>query len=181
MKYFKKIVGERVYLSPICVEDAEIYTSWLNDSDIAEGLGVADKVYNGESERENIKNILKNGQQHFGVVLSDEDRLIGKVEITIEKSSSNSAEIKLFIGKEEDRGKGYGTEAVRLACCYSFDKLNMHSIHVWIPDYNERSINSYKKVGFKEAGKQRESCYLDGKYHDRIIMDLLRDDLNLLF
>ncbi len=31
MRYFKKIAGERVYLSPINVEDAEKYTEWIND------------------------------------------------------------------------------------------------------------------------------------------------------
>jgi hypothetical protein len=34
MRYFKKIKGERVYLSPINIEDAEKYTEWLNDLEI---------------------------------------------------------------------------------------------------------------------------------------------------
>ncbi len=31
MTYFKKIIGEKCYLSPIRMEDAEKYTAWLND------------------------------------------------------------------------------------------------------------------------------------------------------
>ena len=31
MKYFKKIIGDKCYLSPINLEDAEQYTEWLND------------------------------------------------------------------------------------------------------------------------------------------------------
>ena len=30
-KYFKKLVGERIYLSPRSTEDVEIFTEWLND------------------------------------------------------------------------------------------------------------------------------------------------------
>lgn len=31
MKYFKKLVGDRIYLSPRSVEDYEIFTEWLNN------------------------------------------------------------------------------------------------------------------------------------------------------
>ena len=31
MKYLKKTVGDRIYLSPICIEDAEKYVEWLSD------------------------------------------------------------------------------------------------------------------------------------------------------
>ena len=31
MKYFKKIEGEKVYLSPINVDDYELYVKWLNN------------------------------------------------------------------------------------------------------------------------------------------------------
>ena len=31
MKYFKKIEGEKVYLSPMNLEDIEKYVKWMND------------------------------------------------------------------------------------------------------------------------------------------------------
>ncbi len=46
MRYFKKIVGERVYLSPINVEDVEKYTEWMNDIDVTINLLVAPNIYN---------------------------------------------------------------------------------------------------------------------------------------
>ena len=39
MKYFKKIVGERLYLSPMNVEDAETYVKWLSDREVTDTLG----------------------------------------------------------------------------------------------------------------------------------------------
>lgn len=44
-KYFKKIVGEKVYLSPINVEDVEKYTKWVNDLEISINLGNASEIY----------------------------------------------------------------------------------------------------------------------------------------
>ena len=31
MKYFKKLLGDNIYLSPMNIEDAEVYTKWMND------------------------------------------------------------------------------------------------------------------------------------------------------
>ena len=39
MKYFKKLVGERIYLSPVNVEDAEKYVEWFCDFKMTDGIG----------------------------------------------------------------------------------------------------------------------------------------------
>jgi hypothetical protein len=55
MKYFKKLVGEKVYLSPMNIEDAEIYTKWLNDFNVTNGLGNSNLILSVEDEKEWIK------------------------------------------------------------------------------------------------------------------------------
>ena len=39
MKYFKKLVGERIYLSPRNSEDVEKFTEWLNDFNTTDYIG----------------------------------------------------------------------------------------------------------------------------------------------
>ena len=39
MKYFKKLVGDRIYLSPRNSEDVEKFTEWLNDFETTDYLG----------------------------------------------------------------------------------------------------------------------------------------------
>lgn len=34
MKYFKKLVGEKCYLSPLSIEDAELWAEWDNDLEV---------------------------------------------------------------------------------------------------------------------------------------------------
>ena len=36
MSYYKKILGENVYLSPATFEDVEAYTKWMNDFNITD-------------------------------------------------------------------------------------------------------------------------------------------------
>ena len=50
------------------------------------------------------------------------------------------AEVGIFIGDEEDRGKGYGTAALGLLIGYAFDTLHLHSLMLRVFDYNERAI-----------------------------------------
>ncbi len=39
MKYFKKLIGERLYLSPRNNEDIEKFTEWLNDFETTNYIG----------------------------------------------------------------------------------------------------------------------------------------------
>lgn len=46
MKYFKKLLGDRIYLSPISTfdEDIEKYTKWMNDPEVTDYIGSTSKI-----------------------------------------------------------------------------------------------------------------------------------------
>jgi len=48
-KYIPRIVGERVYLSPMFLDDLEQYTRWMNDFEVTRYLGQAAKCFSLES------------------------------------------------------------------------------------------------------------------------------------
>ena len=54
MQYFKKLVGERIYLSPKGISDEEIYkfTEWMNDFEITDYTGCTSKITTLVSEKE---------------------------------------------------------------------------------------------------------------------------------
>ena len=54
MKYFKKMIGKRCYLSPMNTENAEKYVAWLNDMEVAQYLTVAYHSINLDVERETL-------------------------------------------------------------------------------------------------------------------------------
>jgi RimJ/RimL family protein N-acetyltransferase len=39
--------------------------------------------------------------------------------------------------------------------------------------YNERAIRAYQKCGFVVEGRERETAFVDGKWHDDLMMGLL--------
>lgn len=49
--YYKKIEGERIYLSPMCIDDAIKYTKWMNNFKITDGINNSRNVISLESEK----------------------------------------------------------------------------------------------------------------------------------
>jgi RimJ/RimL family protein N-acetyltransferase len=112
----------------------------------------------------------------FSVIKNDGDEFIGFFEFLEIDHVHRTAIFCVFIGDEEHRGKGYGTEAVKLGVKYGFDVLNLNNIELKVYSFNERAMRSYIKAGFKEYGRRRQAYYLNNAYHDLICMDILRED-----
>ena len=173
MKYFKKIAGERLYLSPMNVEDAETYVNWLNNRGVSDNLGMTASVVRVPGEKEYIES-KKSSDYDFSIVLND-DTIIGNISLMHVDLVSGKATLGIFIGDEDNRNKGYGTEAIKLLVDYGFNILRLHNIDLNVFDFNERAIKAYEKVGFKEYGRRHESYFLDGKFHDEISMEIINE------
>lgn len=175
MKYFKKLVGERIYLSPRNSEDAEMFVKWLNDFNITDYIGRSSELMTIDGERKYLE-AKSNPEATFVIVTLDGDKMIGTVSLEEINHIKRSAKLGIFIGDEEYRDKGYGTEAIRLILDYGFNYLNLNNIGLGLMEFNDRAYNCYKKCGFKEFGRRRKSEFVDGKYYDYILMDILKEE-----
>ena len=59
---------------------------------------------------------------------------------------------------------------------YGFKYLNLHSIRLDLLSINERAHKCYLKCGFKDTGCSREAIYVNGKYYDKLHMDILENE-----
>lgn len=175
MKYFKKLIGERIYLSPVNIEDVEKYVEWFCDFKMTDGLGRSGELMTIKGEKEYLENATNN-KLDFAIVKLENDELIGNCGFNEIDHKHRKGEIGLFIGDENNRSKGYGKEILKILLDYGFNYLNLNNIMLRVKSFNERAINCYKKVGFKEIGRRRESYFLNGKYYDDIYMDILASE-----
>lgn len=175
MKYFKKLVGNNIYLSPRNTEDAEQFTEWLNDFHITDYLGRSGSLISIEGEREYLES-NKSQEATFVIVTLEEDKMIGTCSIENINYINRTGTLGIFIGDEAARNKGYGTEAIKLILDYGFNYLNLNNIYLQVMSFNERAISCYKKCGFKEFGRRRKCRFIDGKYYDVIYMDILQEE-----
>ncbi len=180
MKYFKKLVGETIYLSPRNSEDVEIFTKWLNDFQVTDGLGRSGLMVTLDGEKEYFEKVHNNDmtKYYFVIVTLEKDEMIGTISLENINYINRVAKLGIFIGDEQYRGRGIGKEAIHLILDYGFNYLNLNSIQLSVFAFNERAIACYKKCGFKEVGRLREAYYLNGKYYDKVLMDILKSEFD---
>ncbi|WP_367568992.1 GNAT family N-acetyltransferase [Lacrimispora sp.] len=174
MKYYKKLIGSKVYLSPMCLDDAETYTKWLNDLSVTEKLGTSHNMVSVSGEQEWIKENSQGTQ--FAIIKAENDELIGNCGFNSVDQIHQCGEVGIFIGDEKNQNNGYGSEAMGLLVDFGFNYLNLNNIMLKVFSFNENAVNCYKKAGFKEIGRRRQAYYLKGKYYDQIFMDIIRSD-----
>lgn len=102
--------------------------------------------------------------------------LIGTARLDRVDLADRRASFAIGIWKTEHLGKGIGTEAARAVLNFAFSGLNLHRISLRVLAINKRAIKSYQKCGFQIEGRERETAFLDGKWHDDLIMGLLEHE-----
>ncbi len=167
------LAGERVYLSPVRIEDAPLYARWLNDADTRRNLTMCLPLTRGQEE-DWVRSVGKNPDDVvLAVRLTDGDRLAGNVGLHRIDRIHRCAEFGVFIGPPELRGQGYGTEATALTLKYGFGELNLHRIGLRVYEFNEGGIRAYARCGFREEGRLREEYSHGGRRYDVVLMGIL--------
>jgi RimJ/RimL family protein N-acetyltransferase len=149
MPYYKKLVGEKCYLSPCSKEDAEKWTEWFNDSEVTLPLG--DEAYTPfslEKSQEIVSNAIKHQEHIFSIIARENNLLIGRCLLFDIDWVNRKAMLGIVIGEKAYWGNGYGKEATILLLDYAFTLLNLNSVMLGVIEFNERAINCYKKAGF---------------------------------
>jgi len=87
----------------------------------------------------------------------------------------------IAIGEKAYWNKGYGQDATKLLLDYGFNLLNLNNIMLGVFSFNERAVNCYRKVGFKEIGRRRQARIIGGKKFDVILMDILAEEFESVY
>lgn len=87
------------------------------------------------------------------------------------------ASLDIFL-TPECHGQRLGPAALRLAAEWLFGQRGHHRLTIDPACDNERAIRAYAAVGFRPVGTMRRyERRADGRWHDNLLMDLLRDEL----
>jgi RimJ/RimL family protein N-acetyltransferase len=175
MKYFKKVEGEKVYLSPINLDDCELYVKWLNNPNITQYLDCNDSLITLSRERELLEKI-GNEEFCFAIIRKEDDTLLGNVGVTKIDYKNGRGNLGIFIGEEENLSKGYGSEAIKLILDFVFKEIRLHSVDLTVFGNNPRAIKAYTKCGFKEFGRRHDAIFHNGEYIDLIYMEIINEN-----
>ena len=175
--------GQDIRFGPIDHEkDPEIESKWTHDSEFMRMMettparpmsaAMVKKQYEKiEKQVEESKNLFL-----FMIRAKADDRLIGKATVQWVEWTNGNAFLRLGIGAEEDRRKGYGTQALRMLLRFAFAELNLFRVSALVPEYNEAAIALLKKFGFVQEVCRRKSLERDGRHWDLYVFGLLNDE-----
>jgi RimJ/RimL family protein N-acetyltransferase len=166
----------RVTIGPVLPDDMGALYLWFNDVEAAKldfpyvpVDGIAFKAWVEKQAR-------SEGEYLFAIRRLQELPLIGYGLIRNVHPIHRSAEIGIRIGRETDRGKGYGASALRLMTDYVFDTLNLNRLSLSVRADNLRAIAAYEQAGFVTEGTLRQANYLNGAWVDMTIMAILKSE-----
>lgn len=174
------IPGKKVGLALMQTEDIPAFTRWNQDLEFTARIGTPGDAHTIEMREDFYKqhSRVKGDGVEFAVIELGTGRLVGFGGL-YDITRAMVANMFVGIGEGNARRKGYGTEATRLICEYGFFFRSLHSIKVEVHEYNHPARRVYERIGFKTVGHLRGAILLNNRRYDEIIMDLLRNELEL--
>ncbi len=175
--------GADICLGPVDMEkDPAVESRWTHDADYLRAFGVvpvrprtAAQIKSRYQEDERAMDEKQN-LFRFAIRAMEDDRLLGFARLTWLDWTHGSARLALAIGDPADRGKGYGTQALRLVLRYAFQELNLFRLSAMLPAYNEGAQRFFRQAGFTIDARRREALHRDNRRWDLLHMGLLRDE-----
>jgi [ribosomal protein S5]-alanine N-acetyltransferase len=170
------LIGAKVYLRPLGLEDAAALTTWLNDPEVTRHLLIYRPLTRMAEEAFLRKISESETDVGLGIVVRETEQFLGGLGLHQFDFRNRHAQFGIFLGEKSAWGKGYGTEATRLMVRYAFATLNLNRVWLHVYEYNERALRVYEKVGFRTEGRLRQDTFRDGRFWDTIVMAMLREE-----
>lgn len=166
----ERIEGKQVYLRPIKKEDTDRIIAWRN-SQAVRPFFIYQKPFTRQGHLDWLKNMINSGKGYqFIICLRENDLPVGSTYLRDHDPVVRKAEYGVFIGEEEQRGRGIGTESLELTLKFAFEVLKLHKVFARAFSDNHPSINSFLKGGFEQEACLKDEVLVNGCYRDIILL-----------
>lgn len=167
------IQGKKLKLVPIEERDTSDVICWRNN---VRDKFISRDLFTIESHTKWLNEVVKKGKAVQYIIDTKQDGKIGSVFLKDIDKMNQKAEFGIFIGYNDARGKGYGSEAAGLMIQHGFKELKLHKIMLRVFSDNYNAIRSYEKVGFVQEGFLKDEVYLDNRFYDIILMGIIKNN-----
>lgn len=144
--------------------DAETIVSWIGD-ETAFRMWSADR-YDRYPITADDMNAYYEGfacsDRFYPMTAFDETGPVGHMILRFTNAEKTDLRFGFIIVDSQKRGKGYGTQMLRLAERYAFEFLGARRITLGVFPDNAPAVRCYRLLGFHDTGRD-ESCMIDGR------------------
>lgn len=113
----------------------------------------------------------------FHLYTKENKRHIGECGLHTWNTKHHRSEIYYMLKSDDDKQKGYMSEALNAILPFTFETLNMHRIQALIEPKNIASISLAEKFNFQKEGMLRQDYLVDDVYEDSVCYSLLKHEL----
>jgi len=172
--------GERIHLRPLEPTDLKDFFRWINDSEAAGEFDVF-----GITTWADIEKWIKeeSGPYEFSALAiekNDTKSKIGAVVRYISHPVMCHVEIGFQIWNQNERNKGYATEAAGLLVDYLFATRDITRVQATTHVLNKPAQRVLEKCGFAKEGRLRSALFTNGEHHDAYVYGITRRKWKLL-
>lgn len=166
-----QVTHGRVATWPLGKEDFDVAARWLAEERNAEWLdfGSASGVLNPVS----LRILSQRGQHCVWVYGPAEGRPAGLVALGNIQPRFRTAEAWFVLGAKELARQDLTVEALGRLLEHGFGALDLRCIHAWTVEINRGGRRVLERLGFRLAGRLRESHTMGDRAYDRLWFDLL--------
>jgi|GEM_PF-267891 len=176
-----RVLGTKVFLRPMERDDInDEYLCWVNDTSINTYILQSGFPVNRESALQYFENSQPPSAVYFAICDIETCTHIGNARLSLIDPIHRVATYGRLIGHQEYRGRGYGSDALVQLLRFGFHHLGLNRIWSSAVMDNEASLGSNDKVGMQREGILREYVFANGKFHDTVVLAMLRKDFDQL-
>ena len=167
-----------IKLRALTREDVFYFYDWINDEEVIKySLSLFKTINTKEEINSWLIRLIENKKDiTLGIVVESSSELIGYAGICDISEVNKSGEYYIFIGNKGFWGKGIGTEVTRKILKIGFAEYHLNRIMLTVFEPNVAGFKAYGKSGFKIEGRLREAGFRNGKFHDKIVMSILKSE-----
>ena len=158
----------KVILRAMEPQDLELLFSWENNPDnwpISGTLAPFSK-YAIKKFIASPQDIDLNKQLRLMIAVKESGRCVGCVDLFEYDGRNRRAGVGILIADNNDKGKGYGKEALEVLCSYAKNTLNLHQLYCNIMLDNKASLKLFEQSGFTIIGVKKDWQLIQGEWTD---------------
>jgi len=166
-----------IYLRKLEPTDLDRTWTWINDPGVYLKIGSHVPISKSAQQKWFERVDQSSDKIIFAICLKEGDIHVGNISLDSIENRHRTARLSIFIGDAAQRGKSLGTGALKLLANYAFNFLNLNKIWCKATAGDDKVVRFYENLGFKIEGVMRQHEFIDGRYVDKIIFGLLREEV----
>lgn len=122
---------------------------------------------------EYVMRIVDDDTRYDFLIFDEKDNLLGEAVLNEIDWTGRMAGFRIALFSLKQTEKGIGKQVVKAVTEFALHTLQLHRIELEVFDFNPRAQHVYETCGFQVEGRKKDALYLNGTYHDILMMALL--------